>query len=64
MLQHPPPPPWLLGCLQAYPFVVRKVLRNESGSAALLRELLYDPGTGAVRATRLSTLMNAALGEF
>lgn len=47
---------------QAYPFVVRKVLRNERGTAPLLRAMLYDPSTGGVRATRLSALMNAALG--
>ncbi|KAL4853737.1 hypothetical protein ACK3TF_005338 [Chlorella vulgaris] len=47
---------------QAYPFVVRKVLRNEQGTAPLLREMLYDPATGGVRTTRLSALMNAALG--
>lgn len=32
--------------LQAYPFVVRKVLRNERGTAPLLRQMLYDPSTG------------------
>lgn len=32
---------------QAYPFVARKVLRNERGSAALLQEMLLDPTTGA-----------------
>ncbi|GAB4820938.1 hypothetical protein N2152v2_007984 [Parachlorella kessleri] len=49
---------------QAYPFVVRKVLRNERGtrSALLLRQILYDPSTNGVRTTRLSALMNAALG--
>lgn len=26
--------------------MVRKVLRNERGTAALLREMLYDPATG------------------
>ncbi len=35
---------------QAYPFVARKVLRNERGSAALLQEMLLDPSTGAGRA--------------
>ncbi len=45
----------------AYPFVVRKVLRNESsGSGHLLRELLYDP-SGQVKPTRLSALLNAGL---
>ncbi|PSC74696.1 alanine-glyoxylate transaminase [Micractinium conductrix] len=47
---------------QAYPFVVRKVLRNERGTAGLLREMLYDPESGGVRATRLPALLNAALG--
>jgi hypothetical protein len=42
--------------------VVRKVLRNERGTAPLLRQMLYDPATGGVRTTRLSALMNAALG--
>jgi len=47
---------------QAYPFVVRKVLRNDSsGSAALLRDILYD-GDGKVKPTRLSALLNAGLG--
>lgn len=31
---------------QAYPFVARKVLRNERGTAALLQEMLLDPTTG------------------
>jgi len=48
--------------LQAYPFVVRKVLRNStSGSALLLRDLMYD-SNGNVKPTRLSALLNAALG--
>lgn len=48
---------------EAYPFVARKVLRNNSlGAAALLREMLYDPSTGGVRTTRLSAMLNAALG--
>ncbi|KAL3161747.1 hypothetical protein ABBQ38_008842 [Trebouxia sp. C0009 RCD-2024] len=47
---------------QAYPFVVRKVLRNStSGSALLLRDLMYD-SNGNVKPTRLSALLNAALG--
>ena len=47
---------------QAYPFVVRKVLRNDSSSStAILREILFDRG-GQLKATRLSTLLNAALG--
>lgn len=47
---------------QAYPFVVRKVLRNQRGTAPLLRQMLYDPSTGGVRAQRLPALLNAALG--
>lgn len=47
---------------QAYPFVVRKVLRNDSSSStAILRDILFDRD-GAMKATRLSTLLNAALG--
>ena len=47
---------------QAYPFVVRKVLRNDSSSStAVLRDILFD-SSGAIKATRLSTLLNAALG--
>lgn len=47
---------------QAYPFVVRKVLRNDSSSStAILREILFD-SDGQMKATRLSTLLNAALG--
>jgi aarF domain-containing kinase len=47
---------------QAYPFVVRKVLRNNSSSStAVLREILYD-ADGQIQSTRLSTLLNAALG--
>lgn len=47
---------------QAYPFVVRKVLRGGSRSTALvLRDILYDE-TGTLRPTRLSSLLNAALG--
>lgn len=47
---------------QAYPFVVRKVLRNDSSSStAILREILFDRD-GQLKATRLSTLLNAALG--
>jgi len=42
--------------------VVRKVLRNStSGSALLLRDLMYD-SNGNVKPTRLSALLNAALG--
>lgn len=42
--------------------MVRKVLRNStSGSALLLRDLMYD-SNGNVKATRLSALLNAALG--
>lgn len=47
---------------QAYPFVVRKVLRNDSrGTALVLREILYD-ADGKMRPARLSSLLNAALG--
>lgn len=56
---HPPPPIQL----QAYPFVVRKVLRNSSaGIGSLLRDIVFDAGTGAVQVSRLSALLNAALG--
>jgi hypothetical protein len=48
---------------QAYPFVVRKVLRNSSASVgSLLRDIVFDAETGAVKPTRLSALLNAALG--
>jgi len=48
---------------QAYPFVASKVLRRDTaGGAALLREIVFDPLTGAVRPTRLAALLNAALG--
>lgn len=47
---------------QAYPFVVRKVLRNDTKSlAAVLREILFG-SDGKLKPTRLSTLLNAALG--
>ena len=47
---------------QAYPFVVRKILRNDSsGAGGLLRDILYD-GEGNVKPTRMSALLNAALG--
>jgi hypothetical protein len=47
---------------QAYPFVVRKVLRNESSSStAILRDILFD-ADGQIKPTRLSTLLNAAFG--
>jgi hypothetical protein len=47
---------------QAYPFVVRKVLRNDSSSStAILRDILFD-SDGQIKPTRLSTLLNAALG--
>ncbi len=47
---------------QAYPFVARKVLRDDgSGTAALLRDLVYDEG-GRLRPGRLSALLQAALG--
>jgi hypothetical protein len=48
---------------QAYPFVASKVLRRDTaGGAALLREIVFDPATGAVRPARLAALLNAALG--
>lgn len=47
---------------QAYPFVVRKVLRNDTRSlAVVLREILFG-SDGKLKPTRLSTLLNAALG--
>ena len=48
--------------MQAYPFVVRKILRNDStGTGSLLRDILYD-ADGNVKPTRMSALLNAALG--
>eukprot|EP00933_Yihiella_yeosuensis_P047587 TRINITY_DN4343_c6_g1_i1.p1 TRINITY_DN4343_c6_g1~~TRINITY_DN4343_c6_g1_i1.p1 ORF type:complete len:874 (-),score=166.46 TRINITY_DN4343_c6_g1_i1:116-2737(-) len=48
---------------QAYPFVVRKLLKNENRSSfAALRELLYDPQTRRLQPQRLSTMLNASLG--
>jgi len=48
---------------EAYPFVVRKLLKNESRqSFAALRDLLYDPGTGRLRPQRLSTMLQASFG--
>ena len=48
---------------QAYPFVASKILRRDSaGGATLLREIVFDPATGAVRPARLAALLNAALG--
>lgn len=42
---------------QAYPFVARRVLRNDSsGAGALLRDMLYD-STGQLRPARLSALL-------
>jgi hypothetical protein len=42
---------------------VRKVLRNTSaGIGSLLRDIVFDAGTGAVQVSRLSALLNAALG--
>lgn len=47
---------------QAYPFVVRKVLRNDTRSlAVVLRKILFG-SDGKLKPTRLSTLLNAALG--
>jgi len=48
---------------QAYPFVVRKLLRNENRqSFSALRELLYDPETKRLRPQRFSTMLQASLG--
>lgn len=48
---------------QAYPFVVRKLLKNENRqSFSALRELLYDPVTRRLRPQRLSTMLQASLG--
>lgn len=47
--------------LQAYPFVARKVLRDDgSGTAALLRDLVYDEN-GSLRPGRLSALLQVRL---
>ena len=47
---------------QAYPFVVRKVLRNSSsGSRSLLRDIVFD-AQGNVKPARMSAVLNAALG--
>ena len=49
-------------CVQAYPFVVRKVLRNSSnGSRTLLRDIVFD-AHGNVKPARMSAVLNAALG--
>ena len=49
--------------MQAYPFVVRKVLRNSSsGSRMLLRDIVFD-ANGKVKPTRMSAILNAALGH-
>lgn len=48
---------------QAYPFVVRKLLKNENRqSFSALRDLLYDPETRRLRPQRLSTMLQASLG--
>ena len=48
--------------VQAYPFVVRKVLRNSSsGSRSLLRDIVFD-AQGNVKPARMSAVLNAALG--
>ena len=50
------------GRVQAYPFVVRKVLRNSSsGSRTLLRDIVFD-AHGNVKPARMSSVLNAALG--
>ncbi len=48
---------------QAYPFVVRKVLRDSSsgGARMLLRDMLFD-ASGSVKPARMSAVLNAALG--
>lgn len=47
---------------QAYPFVARRVLRNEdSGAGALLRDMLYD-SSGQLRPARLSALLQVRGG--
>eukprot|EP00798_Chlamydomonas_sp_ICE-L_P020473 gene20473-27261_t len=47
---------------QAYPFVVRKVLRSDTeSSSGLLRDIVFTED-GAPKATRMSALLNAALG--
>lgn len=52
-----------VGGIQAYPFIVRKVLRDAGPSSSLLlRDLVLDAG-GGVRPARLSALLNAALGR-
>ncbi|KAK9835230.1 hypothetical protein WJX81_007555 [Elliptochloris bilobata] len=48
---------------QAYPFIVRKVLRDSGpGTSLLLRDIVLDAG-GGLRPARLSALLNAALGR-
>ena len=49
--------------VQAYPFVVRKVLRDSSsgGARMLLRDMLFD-ASGSVKPARMSAVLNAALG--
>mmetsp|Transcript_51116 Transcript_51116/g.119711 ORF Transcript_51116/g.119711 Transcript_51116/m.119711 type:complete len:823 (-) Transcript_51116:164-2632(-) len=48
---------------QAYPFVVRKLLKNDSRlSFAALRELLYDPETQRIKPQRLASMLQAGLG--
>jgi hypothetical protein len=53
----------MLGVRQAYPFVVRKVLRDSKsgGARLLLRDMLID-SNGAVKPNRMSAVLNAALG--
>ena len=52
--------------MQAYPFVVRKVLRDAgtggTGPGPLLRDIMYD-GSGAAKPVRVSAVLNAALGR-
>jgi len=47
----------------AYPFVIRRLLKNDSRlSFSALRELLYDPHTRRMRPQRLATMLQASLG--
>jgi len=48
---------------QAYPFVVRKLLKNDSRqSFTALRELLFDTSTQRLQPQRLSAMLQASLG--
>jgi hypothetical protein len=55
--------PCVITHVQAYPFVARKVLRDDgSGTAALLRDLVYDE-QGKLRPGRLSALLQVRWGD-